>query len=213
MAWVKLKKSYFSSDEPLITIAHNRFSYNAIFSKIAELDKNPFVCYYLDEDSRKIGFEFKNIEEIDSFKVIVNKEKGNYSQSTELFRVPWIKKISLVKGINRFKPIRDGKRYTITLMPIFENVVLRKEYLQIPSSASGIYRYIDNGVVVYIGKGNIRDRLNETTRNDWKFDTIEYSIIQDSESQLEWESYWINEYKKNNHNHLPNFNLIGGKRS
>lgn len=97
-------------------------------------------------------------------------------------------------------------------MPIFENSVLKNDYLNIPSGICGIYRYLDNGNIVYIGKGNIRDRLNEISRKEWKFDTIEYSIIQDSESQFQWESFWLNSYKKANQNYLPAYNLISGKQ-
>jgi hypothetical protein len=211
MTWVKIKKSFFSTDEPLITIGNNRFSVNSAFSKIAELEKNKYVTYYVDADDRKIAFEFKNSEDADSFKVIINKRKGNYSQSTELFTIPWIQKISQQKVINRFKPFRDGKKYAIVLMPIFENSVYKKDYLKIPASACGIYRYIDNENIVYIGKGNIRNRLSELPRNEWKFDRVEYSIITDNDSQLEWESYWISNFKANNQNSLPAYNLISGK--
>lgn len=211
MTWVKIKKSFFSTDEPLITITSNRFSFNNAFSKIVELEKNQYVTYYFDEDNRKIAFEFKNSEDADCFKVIVNKAKGNYSQSKELFSVNWIQKICQQKGINRFKPFKEGKKYVIILMPVFENSVLKIDYLKIPASTSGIYRYIDNGNIVYIGKGNVRDRLCQLPRNEWKFDTIEYSIILDNESQYEWESYWINNFKVNNQNCFPSYNLISGK--
>jgi len=211
MTWVKIKKSFFASDEPLITIANNRFSYNTAFSKMAELTKYPYVTYYLDEDERKIGFEFRNSENADCFKVILNKARGNFSQSTELFNIPWIQKLSGQKEINRFKPLREGKRYTIVLMPIFENSYFKKDYLKIPALACGIYRYLDNSNVVYIGRGNIRDRLGELSRKEWKFDTIEYSQIQENDSQCEWESYWINNFKLNNQNLLPAYNLISGK--
>lgn len=211
MTWVKIKKSFFSTDEPLITVANNRFSFNSAFTKIAELEKNRYVTYFFEEENRRIAFEFKSTEDADCFKVIINKEKGNYSQSTELFSIFWIQKISRQKGINRFKPFKDGKKYIITLMPIFENIVPRPDYLRIPSSACGIYRYIDNGVVVYIGKGNIRDRLSEVSRKEWKFDAIEYSVILDNDSQHEWESYWINHFKTNNGNYFPAYNLVSGK--
>jgi hypothetical protein len=211
MAWTKIKKTSFTSNEPVISINNNRFSYNAVFSKLAELEKNPFVTYYIDEQRRKIGFEFKSIEDEDSFKIILNPGKGNYSQSTELFSKKWIQKVSETKGMNRFKPIKDGKKYVITLLPIFENKVSRSEHLNIPVDATGIYRYIDQNNIVYIGKGNIRDRLKEPARKDWKFDTIEYSIIEDNELQFEWESYWIEQFKSENENILPAYNLISGK--
>ncbi|NOY97010.1 MAG: hypothetical protein GXO81_11705 [Chlorobi bacterium] len=211
MAWTKIKKSYFSSAEPVISINNNRFSYNSVFSKIAELEKNSFVTYYVDEENRKIGFEFKNIEDEYAFKINLNKSKGNYSQSNELFSKDWIQKISKIKEVNRFKPIKDGNKFVITLLPVFEFRVLRTNYLKIPSEASGIYRYIDNNNIVYIGKGKIRNRLKELSRKDWQFDTIEYSIIGDADLQFEWERFWIEQFKGKNENRLPAYNLISGK--
>lgn len=210
MTWIKIRKTYFSSNEPVISLNNNRFSYNSVFSKIAELEKKPFVTYYIDEDNRRIGFEFSNVENENSFKIILNKSKGNYSQSTELFSKDWIRKVSESKEINRFKPIKDGSKYVVTLIPVFEIKVQRGDYLKIPHSASGIYRYIDSHNIVYIGKGNIRDRLKESSRIDWKFDTIEYSVLK-QELQFEWESFWIERFRLENDNKLPAYNLISGK--
>lgn len=200
----------FASDEPIITLNNNRFSYNSVFCKIAEVEKNQYVTYFIDEENRKIGFEFKNVEDQDSFKIVGNKEKGYYSNCTELFTKRWIQKISRIKEVNRFKPIRDGKMYVITLMPVFETSVLREEYLKVPSEACGIYRYLNKGSIVYIGKGNVRNRLRELSRKDWEFDTIEFSIIVENDSQFEWESFWIERFKDTNENRLPVYNKISG---
>jgi hypothetical protein len=213
MGWVKVKKINFQSDEPLVTILANRFSFNSIFFKIAELTKYKYVTYYLDHENRKIAFEFQIHETPDSYKVIGGTAKGTYCQSTELFKIPWVKKVSQFKNSNRFKPIRDGKKYIITLMPVFEFSFLRKDYLKIRTDTTGIYRYLDNGKIVYIGKGNIRKRLQELGRDEWKFDLIEYSIISNEDLQFEWESYWLNDFKDSNQNHLPTYNLISGKSS
>jgi hypothetical protein len=185
MEWTKIKTRYFTSAEPLITLNNNRFSFNSMFSKIVELEKNQYVTYLIDEENLKIGFEFKNFEEQDSFKVVLNKTKGNYCQSNELFSKKWIQKVSKLREVNRFKPVKDGKIYVITLMPVFENSVKRDQYLKISAEVNGIYRYLDKGNIVYIGKGNIRNRLKELSRKDWVFDTIEYSNISSDDLQYE----------------------------
>lgn len=211
MAWTKIKKNSFSSDEPIITIFGSRFSYNSVFSKIAELERKHFVTYFIDEENRKIGFEFKDAEDQDNYKVIGTKQKGYNSQSTELFAMKWIQKISGIKGMNRFKPIREGNLFVITVMPVFENSIMREDYLKIPAAACGIYRYLDQGQVVYIGKGNIRNRYNDLPRKEWQFDKIEYSLIENIDLQFEWECFWIERYKATNDNRLPVYNLISGK--
>ncbi len=211
MAWVKIKKSFIASDEPIISLNNNRFSYNIIFSRIAELEKNQFVTYYFDEENRKIGFEFSNVESPDSFKIILNKQKGNYSQSTELFSKKWIQKVSNQKEFSRFKPTRDGKKYIITLIPVFEFSLKREDINQLNSEVKGIYRYLDNSNVVYIGKGLIRMRIKEPARQDWKFDVVEYSVISDEDLQYEWESFWLEKFKDQNEGRLPAYNLISGR--
>ncbi len=211
MPWVKVKRVNVPSSDPMISLNNNRFSYNAIFSRIVDLDKFSYVSYYIDNDDRKIGFEFKKEEDSNTFKIVKSPDKGNYSQCTELFRIPWIFKASQQKGLNRFKPIRDGKIWAITLMPIFENSIKRDKVDKIGYEVRGIYRYVDNGRVVYIGKGVVRQRLQELQRGEWKFDTIEYSVIEDDESQFEWESFWIERHKYENENYLPAYNSISGR--
>jgi len=90
--------------------------------------------------------------------------------------------------------------------------VKREGISKIPSDAKGIYRYWDKDVVVYIGKGNIKDRFREVGRSDWKFDTIEYSIINDENEQYEWESYWLEKFKEENSERLPYYNKIAGAK-
>lgn len=96
-------------------------------------------------------------------------------------------------------------------MPIFENSIKRDKVDKIGYEVRGIYRYVDNGRVVYIGKGVVRQRLQELQRGEWKFDTIEYSVIEDDESQFEWESFWIERHKYENENYLPAYNSISGR--
>jgi len=211
MTWIKIKRTIPTSDEPIISLNNNRFSYNVIFYKIAELAKFNFVTYFVDFGTRKIGFEFTIEENADSFKLIKNEKKEHYSQSVEIFKIPWIQKVSKEKSICRFRPIKEGKKWVITLIPAFDNIVKRSDYLKIGSDLKGIYRYLLNDKIVYIGKGNIRDRLNEPQRKEWNFEIIEYSIIDDVNEQFEWESFWIESYKNENDGYLPSYNLIAGK--
>ena len=111
-----------------------------------------------------------------------------------------------MKSQNKYKPTKDGKKQIITLRPVFENSIKRENSSKIPSDIKGIYRYIDEGKIVYIGKGSIKDRLKEDQREEWKFDTIEYSLIDNDDEQFEWEHYWIEEFKKGNNNFLPAYN-------
>jgi hypothetical protein len=210
MAWRIVRRVATTSNDPLIIVHKQRFSYNILFYRLAELEKNQYVTYYVDEENRKIGFEFGNQETEHTSKIVGSNKQGYVSYSTELFRQPWIKKAGEMKEQNKYKPTRDGKKWVITLRPIFENRIKRENIEKLGSNVKGIYRYLDNGQVVYIGKGFIRKRLNEEQRKNWKFDAIEYSIINDDDEQYEWESYWIDEFKRVNDNFLPPYNIISG---
>ena len=210
MAWVKLKKTTVQKDEPAVSVNMDRFTFNAYLQKLAELNKNKYVSIVFDEEERKIGFEFKKESDSDSdYKITENRR----CRASELFNKPWVRKVAQLAGNNTFPAKKDGKLWVITLCPAFEIAVKRENSNKIPANSKGIYRYKQGEDIVYIGKGNIRDRLNEKQRADWKFEIIEYSIIENDEEMFSWESYWIDKYKEINNGDLPIYNLISGHSS
>jgi len=210
MPWTKVKRIRTQSDEPSVKVNSDRFSFNVVLAKLAELEKNRYVSIYFDEELRRIGFEFKkDSDSSDDFKVL-SAGKAMSCSSREILSKPWVKKVAQLKKENAFAAKQDGKVWVITLCPAFEITCKRTDSNKIPSDAKGIYRYIQGAEIVYIGKGVIRDRLNEKRRAEWKFDIIEYSIIDDEQDALSWESFWIDRYKDENNSELPTYNLISG---
>jgi hypothetical protein len=208
--WVKIKKIIVQKDEPSVTVSQNRFSFNAVMKKLAELDKYTHVTFYVDEENRRIAFEFKqNSNDEDDYQIIKIKSQI-ICASREIFKKQWVAKVNELKGQNVFAAKHEGKKWIITLCPAFENQIKRDDAKNIPVDIKGIYRYLDTGRIVYIGKGNIKTRLNSSERGNWKFDLIEYSIINDDEKAFEWENYWIEKYKDENKGQLPTYNLISG---
>jgi hypothetical protein len=59
--------------------------------------------------------------------------------------------------------------------------------------------------------GNVRSRLNESGRDEWEFDKIEYSVVSAEAQQYEWESFWIDRFKEGNNGILPSYNRIAGR--
>jgi len=209
--FIKIKKTFVQKDEPSVTVSNNRFSFNTVMKKLAELEKNQYVNFFVDDEDRKIAFEFKPTNNDDDDFKVINVNKQPLCVCAELFKKKWVSKVSeLKKGHNTFAAKREGKKWIITLCPSFENQIKRSDIKNIPSDIDGIYRYLDNGNIVYIGKGNIKNRLNSSEREKWKFDTIEYSVIKDDTQAYQWESYWIDKYKSQNNNQLPTYNLISG---
>jgi hypothetical protein len=208
--WIKIKKTFVQKDEPSVTVSLNRFSFNAVMKKLAELDKHSHVAFYVDDENRRIAFEFKQASNDEDDYQIIKIKSQTLCSSREIFKKQWVSKVTELKGQNVFAAKQEGKKWIITLCPAFENQIKREDVKSIPTNAFGIYRYLDTGRIVYIGKGNIKDRYNSPERGKWKFDLIEYSIIKDDKKALEWENYWIEKYKDENKEQLPTYNLISG---
>lgn len=207
------------ANEPLITVSGESFNFNASFAREAELRKYSKVSVFIDEKEYKIGFEFHSREnERNTFTLQFRVEKGAGAtiKAQEIIRnTPFIKKInSLRNAVDRRFPVafdRIEKLYVINLSPAFEISI--DDNKSVSSETKGIYRYLDGDVIVYIGRGNIKSRMNSPERKEWKFDKIQYSIVEDQEKQAEWEAYWIRRHREDHHGLLPYYNKIEGRNS
>ena len=224
MAWEKFKRTdtFQGSDKAFVTIRPGHIAFSAVLSRLAELDDNHRVSIYVDSKNRKIGFEFHTDGRPDSFSMSrasgsapKQKRVGYFCPGQGLVNAhPWIRSVSKLKGIKerRFHPVKQGNKWVIQLCPAFE-VKRARESEDIPSDAKGIYRYISGSEVVYIGRGNIRGRLRSPERQDWQFDIVEYSIVEDPDEQIKWEAYWLEKYKEDHDGKLPAFNSVSGASS
>jgi hypothetical protein len=201
-----------------ISISGNHLWFSSAFSRNAKISSSHHVFIYIDDEKYQIHFEFstKNIEgALKLTRHHKNSESYHCSSVALLKKYSWIKAIAAIKEAKnrQFKPKRDGKRWVIELTPSFDENCKRSEASKIPSAVSGIYRYINTiqNEVVYIGKGEIKKRLNEPSRSDWIFDRVEYSIVKDLNEQSRWESHWLYKFQES-FNRLPVYNMINGKK-
>lgn len=207
-----IRSKITKSNEPLVTISGGSFCFNSKITKEADLKKYSKVTIYLDEVDLKIGFEFHSDETQKGFALQIRGGTALTKAQEVIFSSSTLKKINNLKNVidKRF-PItfdRVEKLYVVNLSPAFEIRV--NDRAEIRPEVKGIYRYLDKGEVVYIGRGGIRSRLNTIERKDWKFDAIEYSVVLDSEKQAEWEAYWIRRHKEDSQGQLPYYNKIEG---
>jgi len=220
MAWMKIKRddTFQGSDRPFIAVTASHFAFNAMFVRIAELSPDKRVTIYADPENLKLGFEFHLEERPDSFALSHQSSDKRGIKRTSMqcasrgvvMKFPWIKSVTrlLVKD-RRFEPKKEGNRWVIQLCPAFEERKAR-ESADIPSDASGIYRYVrDTGEIVYIGRGNIKNRLMSPEREDWEFDVVEYSLLENPDQQLKWEDYWLDRYEEE-HGRKPFYNKVSG---
>ena len=101
-----------------------------------------------------------------------------------------------------------GTGWGIKIPPSFERNITPEAITELSESARGIYQYLDHdGEVLYIGSGFIRKRFTEDPRRtDWGVARIEYSLLDDDESQFKWENYWQSKFREQN-GKLPPLNM------
>lgn len=223
MAFEKVVRvdTYQGSDKAFISISYDHISFNSMFTKQAQIDSNHRVTIYIDQEELKMGFEFHTENKPNSFALTKASSDKKGEKRTGLFcaaqgvinKYPWIKAITKFQSaIDRrfYNPeFRSGK-WAIQLCPAFE-VRKARETEKIPSNTTGIYRYLtETGEIVYIGRGAINARLKSPDRNDWHFDYVEYSEIEDPDKQVHWETYWIDKYKEQNNGKFPIYNKVSG---
>ena len=218
MAFQKFIRTTVQADEPVITIGDNKFHYSATFTKLAELNKYSFVEYFVDEESRQIGFKYYDNNETRDCVTLTVKTGSTYYRSSAgdlISRYSWVKKVASMKSTDDRKFIAKQRQglWVIQLAPAFEVTILRSNAPKNLPDDSGIYRYRnDKDQIVYIGKGNIKTRYSMKDRKDWNFSSIDYSIVKGDENQLEWESYWIERFKETNSGFLPYYNKVSGHK-
>lgn len=212
------------SRQPYVTLRDRSIAFNAPFVKQAELKRHKFVSFKVDPAEYRIGMRFHS-DDNDPYALTLGhdggggghkrRERNNLSVQcvAMIRRHKWVAAAAKEKNavLRRFRPewLNLDKLWLITLRPSFEGRV--KEISDIPADATGIYRYVHDGQIIYIGKGQVRSRAQSPERSDWVWDQIEYSSISDEAQQLRWEAWWLDWFEQQ-HGRLPLHNRIGGQR-
>jgi hypothetical protein len=219
MPRIKFTRPRKTKEEPLVSIRQGRFHFNAFFARVAELEKAKYVTYHLDDENREVAFEFLKDSSDDNAYRLENRgglAKFRCAAQDLIAKKPWVRHSARASDpqLRSFNATRDSKLWVIRLTPSFEEEILRPNASKVPAETSGIYRYLaEDGEVVYIGKGNVRQRLSEPERHDWKFAKIQYSVLRDESDQYRWENFWLEHYSEANNGRLPYYNRQGGNKT
>lgn len=208
--WIEVNSADTESNKPSITIGRKFLYFSSLFADDAKIESKKFVKVSFDDDLKKIKFKFFKDKQRGTIKVRGNREDSFYIAGNAIFGRDWVRAIG-ESSENRFEVNGNSENWHVAVAPAFENTVRRENVGQIPYKASGIYRYLNKGEVVYLGKGLIRRRFTESDRKDWEFDTIEYSEVIDNK-QLFWEEFWIDSFEKE-FKKLPKHNKSRGVKS
>jgi hypothetical protein len=218
MAWeiVRVEDRFNRDDRPFISISRDRISFSASFVRSVDIGTQHRVTINADKETLRLGFEFHTDKKPPSLALVQSgrsksKKSGLFCSSHGAINTyEWVRGVTkLPSKDRRFFPKKEGKLWVITLCPSFE-LRYARESDNIPKDAKGIYRYVrENGEIVYIGRGNITKRLQSQERIEWDFDVIEYSVIDDPDQQIYWETFWIDKYRETN-GRLPFYNKVSG---
>jgi hypothetical protein len=210
--WIKQKPVYEISEECIATVVKEGFRINAVFGRAVGNKRGAEI--FFDESGRKVGIKFLDEPSADSFTVsndgggsarVTNSKVINCGSAvsgnpilSEMRRGP--------KDKARIKFSKDGDMWEAVLIPVFDRDV---NAMPPKNDDVGVYRYLFDNQVVYIGQGNIKLRLAAPERKDWVFDKIEYFITLDSTEAITLETLYIEDFKKE-FKRLPMFNKVSG---
>ena len=234
MALKLFKPKKYTKFEEYIAFNKSGMYFSAGFVKAQSLDKSQFIRFYIDdEDEYKFAVSFSEEEEEDS--LALTRTRGARSNPANSFYVNAAKIRNTIPSIKKFYKSYlgtsnsehkldnkfqlkfdrasseqvDKKVFVFYLLPTFEKEC---EPAFIPEG-SGIYRYLnENNSVIYIGRGNLKQRFSEFGREDWGIKKVEYSLVDDKERQEELETYYLDLFEKR-HGVLPRENKVRGTGS
>jgi hypothetical protein len=206
---------------PMVTIRSDSFYFNKHCVSRHELGKYNYVRIRLKPRMHQIFFIFDDNAPDERYWRKLRKVKSEDRVATMSVKAQtvinhedckWIRKIAELEDsrLRRFVPKSEAANVLIIqLAPAFEKRVENPS--DIPAQAKGLYRYLRADEVVYIGRGNVRQRASEAFREHWQWDLIEYSVVEDPAEQKSWEDYFLalhlSQYGKR-----PLYNRTGGSK-
>jgi len=209
--------------KPLCSLAYQFFRFNIMASKYMDLDNHFYAKIGINEPERQIVFVLsRDKDDKAHYLKIMRDSKGKHGHGIRVRGIfndySWINHASNSRLFKPHQRAYEIKKYPalsnawyIQLRPSFEYSVEPENINSLDNAISGIYRYRnDSNDIIYIGKGNIKDRYKQQQdRQSWGIKTIEYSIINDDAKEFEAESYWIKRFEIE-HNRLPAMNIQRG---
>lgn len=221
--WVQIRREGYSvSFNPTITLRpRGAIGFSADFVRMADIRDATHCEIFISANGRKMGFRFLEEPTPDSFKMGsdggANRKVEKYANRVVQAKCLrdkspiFLRLASMPESARRYEPKKDiSGLWAINLVPCFENTYRLKG--EIGSDATGIYRYRLGGETVYIGRGRFVERFGEGQRDDWQFDAIEYSILNDADEEARWESHWLELFREE-HNRWPVYNRVSGLRA
>lgn len=215
--WKKISRRWRAARFlPTISIRRNGFlAISADFVRMAKIEDCTRVTLFLAANGMRLGIQFHSDERDDDAFILGHDGGNRKSLNRIVVAKTLITQSDLLRSllnedsrVRRFEPQRDENgRWIINLAPCFERRAT--EVAGLPKQGTGIYRYVRGQEVIYIGRGDLRNRAASQERKQWDFDVIEYSILNDEMAEKKWEAFWLNEFRRRN-GVWPKYNKLAG---
>lgn len=214
--WQKVRRVHRTARfAPQISIRRSgQIAVSSDFARMAAISTCSRASLFLSSDGLRLAISFHSDEnDDDAFILARDGGRGTSGQNRVINAKSLVSQSPAILALTkedararRYEPQKDNAgRWIIHLAPCFERVLIQSD--QIPIGSTGIYRYRSGQETIYIGRGNLRDRLASSDRRQWEFDRVEYSILNDDVVERRWESFWLDEYRQRN-NRWPVYNRI-----
>jgi len=222
MAWETVRRGTINTAGSLasfVTLRRNQIAFSAYFIRANSLNQMTRVTIKADRERRALGFHFHtDIEDADSLALSADggqrrkpsadaSKTGRVVQTNSLMKTPWIRAVTMNRTNRRFVPHKELDLWVIELGPGFEVEVTTPD--EVPSEVTGVYRYLDGDEVTYIGRGRIRQRMQDAAREFWSYDRVQFSPLNDTDAEQHWEQLLLAEYEEK-HGRLPRENRVRG---
>lgn len=214
-SWQKIRRAHrVARFSPNVTLRRNGdLAVSADFVRMAGIAECTHASMFLAPDGLRAAIQFHSDEKDDDAFALSRDGGRQKSGLNRIIRAQALLTQSLVAtalareggSACRLTPRKVDGRWVIDLAPCFERTLSQSGEIAI--GATGIYRYRYGNDTVYIGRGNLRERLSQAERRGWEFDRIEYSLINDDAVERRWEAFWLDEFRRL-HNRWPTYNRI-----
>lgn len=214
--WIKQGNKSNKSQFPCITIRSKAIGLNADFVEMSSAENYHHAEVYVSDDGKKVAIKFLMDSTPHSYAVTqdggtrerqrVGKYKNRLIACGKVIEQNIsLRELSKSKLSKKLAVVQEDDLWVASITPSF---IYKYSQNKPKESDIGVYRYIKDNEIVYIGRGRIRERIASPERKEWLYDEIEYMVV-DEAATVKIEFDLINEHKMV-YGYTPVYNKILG---
>jgi len=214
MEWEIQKNKSNRIDAPCITLRKKAIALNVPFMEQSGYGIGDFASVFVSKCGHHVAVKFFSEDGEDRYLLTPdgggNARTGGKKTVNAVIATSCLAnhpRTSILVGTINGKIVmrRDGDMWVGNLSPTWQHKLSERK----PNRDEiGVYQYLFDGEIVYIGQGHIAERLSESSRSSWAFDEIEYMIV-DKDTAIKEEQKLIESHRAE-FGKLPFYNKVSG---